>query len=754
MSKSKSELIELLTGEPAKKKDSKTRDDLISLLTGSENSLIKSPFPVFYEKLIEKSNKKIISFSLYGDKPLYYLGAERNITEAKRLYPDYICRFYCSQDVPNLDKLKALAEQGECEVIVPNLSTPPIFWRILACDDPNVDVCLQRDCDSIVNERELGAVQDWLKSGKTLHFMHDSKAGHFHKIMAGMWGILKTDKFNFTEELASFFKQKQYKELDPGNLSKGWGSGAASYFDDQYFLRDILYERFKDDYIEHGEENPFPPHEPLRYGNFVGDRVFASDVLIDSSSTSKDFIFIQSHLAIDDQMPLNGLIRYFCSIKKEVILAVRKSNLNLIKYCLSDLNNLKFQELEGNQDGVDFFAKSYDLNKYGLLALGNYGSPIQGSYSFIDKCYLQAGLDINVKENFFVPDTAYEGLSSTDLSILDRYKNEFSKPQNFNINNNKVRIAFHTNEINVRGSEWAAYQYAHYNEEILGNESIYIAGPTTSRFERPESHKVFSERFKVYRYNDWSEVDSILENEKIDILYMQKGGNNDGKFSNKVKTCVHSVFQMCDPHGDVYSYISEWLSGVMGNGQHPFVPYIVDLPTVTTNLRQELNIPEDAIVFGRLGGPDQFDITFVHEAVRQVLNERDDVYFLFGYTNEFINHPRVIYYPPFCDSDFKSKFINSCDAMLHARTMGESFGLAIAEFSIRNKPVITFNGGNDKAHLHMLGDKALYYNNYDEIYTILKNFNKDLAASRNWDAYSSLFNVEAVMKKFKQVYID
>ena len=28
------------------------------------------------------NEKKVISFSLYGDKPLYYLGAEKNIEEA------------------------------------------------------------------------------------------------------------------------------------------------------------------------------------------------------------------------------------------------------------------------------------------------------------------------------------------------------------------------------------------------------------------------------------------------------------------------------------------------------------------------------------------------------------------------------------------------------------------------------------------------------------------------------------------------
>ena len=231
-----------------------SRKELIeSLILEHKNTLaelgdqIKSPFPVFYEKLKQESNKKVISFCLYGQKALYYLGAEKNIEEAKEIYPDYICRFYCTKDVPNLEKLKSLAESGECELIVPNLPSPPVFWRILACDDPSVDICLQRDCDSIVNHREKAAVDEWLNSGKTLHFMHDCKAGHFHKIMAGMWGIRKTDKFNFTEELQKFFENKGYSSIDPNNIGAGWGSGKASYFDDQYFLRDTLYEKFKEE---------------------------------------------------------------------------------------------------------------------------------------------------------------------------------------------------------------------------------------------------------------------------------------------------------------------------------------------------------------------------------------------------------------------------------------------------------------------------------------------------------------------------
>ena len=40
---------------------------------------------------------------------------------------------------------------------------------------------------------------------------------------------------------------------------------------------------------------------------------------------------------------------------------------------------------------------------------------------------------------------------------------------------------------------------------------------------------------------------------------------------------------------------------------------MVNIPNINTNLRQELNIPDDAVVFGRHGGKDQFNISFVQK---------------------------------------------------------------------------------------------------------------------------------------------
>ena len=42
-----------------------------------------------------------------------------------------------------------------------------------------------------------------------------------------------------------------------------------------------------------------------------------------------------------------------------------------------------------------------------------------------------------------------------------------------------------------------------------------------------------------------------------------------------VKTVVHCVFHMNEPHGDVYAGISEYL--LINTTQYPFVDYIVEL---------------------------------------------------------------------------------------------------------------------------------------------------------------------------------
>jgi hypothetical protein len=42
---------------------------------------------------------KVISFSLWGNKPIYLVGSIRNADLAKQFYPDFQCWFYIHKDI-------------------------------------------------------------------------------------------------------------------------------------------------------------------------------------------------------------------------------------------------------------------------------------------------------------------------------------------------------------------------------------------------------------------------------------------------------------------------------------------------------------------------------------------------------------------------------------------------------------------------------------------------------------------------------
>ena len=120
--------------------------------------------------------------------------------------------------------------------------------------------------------------------------------------------------------------------------------------------------------------------------------------------------------------------------------------------------------------------------------------------------------------------------------------------------------------------------------------------------------------------------------------------------------------------------------------------------------------------------------------------------------NIFRPYRNIIFLPPTLDIDRKVKFINTSDAFLHARRQGESFGMAIGEFSIKNKPIITWALSDEKSHIDILKEKSILYHNQNDLENILSNFQPD--NNTDWDCYSKVFNPTSVMKKFEEVFIN
>ena len=222
------------------------------------------------------------------------------------------------------------------------------------------------------------------------------------------------------------------------------------------------------------------------------------------------------------------------------------------------------------------------------------------------------------------------------------------------------------------------------------------------------------------------------------------------------KSLAHAVFRTDDPHGDVYAGVCKYICDKSG-GNYPYVDHIVETIPPTENLREELNIPKDAFVFGRHGGRDTFSLPFVKETIKQIIDLRKDVYFLFLSTDKFIDHERVIYLPWTKDLQEISNFVGSCDAMIHARMEGEIFPLVVAEFSTQNKPVVTWDGDHpiyDKGHIAVLKDKGIYYKDPQSLSTILLNLSHADIANKDWDVYKDTYSPENVMNQFKEVFLN
>ena len=305
-------------------------------------------------------------------------------------------------------------------------------------------------------------------------------------------------------------------------------------------------------------------------------------------------------------------------------------------------------------------------------------------------------------------------------------------------------------EFNIRGSGIAVYDYAHYNEIILKNQSVLIS----PKYKGDDlAFKKFGIRFPIIFYNDLKEC--VVKN-KIDIVYMIVYGRKQDseKYTKPLegvcKTVVHCVFDLSEPHGDVYAAVSKTLAEKYGRKE--YVNHMIShYPSKDgSNYRKWLDIPEDAIVFGRYGGMDTFNLIWAFEVIKKIVRERKDIYFLFMNTPVIDNHPQIIYLPPTTDIDRKNKFIMTCDASIIPETLGHTFGMVCGEFGVNNKPNIVYNGQVwNRAHIDIMGDDGVYFQTPEQLYNILNNFEKK---DYKITCYS-YYNPINIMKEFKNVFI-
>ncbi|MBV9508814.1 MAG: hypothetical protein JO303_00865 [Caulobacteraceae bacterium] len=313
-------------------------------------------------------------------------------------------------------------------------------------------------------------------------------------------------------------------------------------------------------------------------------------------------------------------------------------------------------------------------------------------------------------------------------------------------------IAFDGRVLSERGTSVAVYDFADGAERQLGHRSIIFHQTGTDAYN-PRIVDLFGSRFEPVPYVDFEDLKRKVRASGADIFYGFNFAPNDDRLVPGVKNALHVLFQHYNPQGEVYAYISRWMAEHVTQGRQPWTPLIVNLPAPEADLRAAWGFPADAVVLGRHGGYDQFDLPFVKGAVAAALGRRRDLHFAFLNTEPFIQHERVRFLPPVYDLTAKSNFIASCDGMLHGRKAGEGFGLAVAEFLALDKPVITWKGGKDRNHLHLIPDHSLVYRTAKDLVRILTEFQPGPSDGRFKAAVADLAPA-AVMRRFQAVFVD
>jgi hypothetical protein len=321
-----------------------------------------------------------------------------------------------------------------------------------------------------------------------------------------------------------------------------------------------------------------------------------------------------------------------------------------------------------------------------------------------------------------------------------------------------MRVGFHCDSFSLRGVTVATLAYARLWQERLGQDSVLIKcdGQTPWIVDRPATG--YADLLQILRYTHPSELTSVIAAAEVDALYVLTAGQAESRFAQLgVPLWVHAVFpsRLSDIHGHRYACVSDWLAKEAFNGKVPAVPHIVDHTHSQDDAqtwRQRHGIPADAILIGSMGGSHTFDLAIARFGLKEALQRSSRLFFVALNHQPFIQHERALFLAGTDDRLAKAAFIQACDAMLHGRTQGETFGLACAEFTAAGKPVLAWRHAPERHHLEHFCPAALQYSTAGELCRKLLTLDPAAWSSTDLQSRCQRFREEAVAPTFQATF--
>jgi hypothetical protein len=182
------------------------------------------------EAFLRGPGQKVVAFSLFGDldsdrskRRGFVEGIAANLDLVERFYPGWTVRLYFDLNSDVKEHLCSLAcnstildlcHVGDVPVTNASNAVPPMAWRFFPTMDPQVDLFMSRDLDSRVTEREVAAVEEWLRSGTSVHVMRDHSK-HAVPMLGGMWGAdLRGSRDNWKKSWKGILEDHRESDQD------------------------------------------------------------------------------------------------------------------------------------------------------------------------------------------------------------------------------------------------------------------------------------------------------------------------------------------------------------------------------------------------------------------------------------------------------------------------------------------------------------------------------------------------------------
>lgn len=188
----------------------------------------------------------VFSFTLFGGEDKYCKGLLKNIALIETSFPGWEVWVYCGEGIPE-DVLLEL-HQHSCVRLIPTNEEGMVnkFYRFFAIDRPEVELCIVRDADSRIYERDQACIHEFIQSQKIVHIIRDHP-NHHHRMMAGMWGIKKEALFYLENRIQDLFEH--WKQTQP----------PGDFWSDTLFLCEVVYPKIAHVSMIHDDTQSFEP---------------------------------------------------------------------------------------------------------------------------------------------------------------------------------------------------------------------------------------------------------------------------------------------------------------------------------------------------------------------------------------------------------------------------------------------------------------------------------------------------------------